>query len=231
MPTKPGPAQKDYISEAPFIPNSSNTTKPKHRGYNKSPICGKSVLPDSTTTTIMKFAAVMISCVAVAAAAPSYSGCTSGQGKKDYDQGYKMEQSSFKTSWGYLKKNCAKLEDLVTIMDTSAPTTPPCKTLGYGDALMKDYSSAQTKCFDDCSGSGKATGESLGMQFCAITGLNAVRGYSAPPPPTVAICNAIEVDKCKSQYASYINRACPGAKADPKNKQFYEDLKRTCHIV
>lgn len=91
-------------------------------------------------------------------------------------------------------------------MDTSAPTKPYCKSLGYADSLMANYAKAQTKCFDDCSGSGAASGQSLGMQFCAITGLQGVRGYSSPPPPTVAICNSIEVDKCKSTYASYVNK-------------------------
>jgi hypothetical protein len=58
---------------------------------------------------------------------------------------------------------------------------------------------AQDKCFDDCKGTGKIMGETLGSQFCAITGLSAQRGF--PQPPTVAICNAVEQSQVYSLSA------------------------------
>jgi hypothetical protein len=57
--------------------------------------------------------------------------------------------------------------------------------------------------------------QTLGSQFCAITGLTAARG--APQPPTVAICNSIEQSEVRkftaTMLASFVAHAACGSLA------------------
>jgi hypothetical protein len=49
-------------------------------------------------------AAVCVAVVAGSVSAAVPSQCTSGQGKKDYDAGKRFADSTFTTSWNFLKQ-------------------------------------------------------------------------------------------------------------------------------
>lgn len=89
------------------------------------------------------------------ASGSQYPGCSSGQGKRAYDQGVRLASSAFTTSWNFLEQDCGQLDVLVDIMDETAPYKPYCKTLGYIDALYEKYGAEQKNCFKDCKDSGK----------------------------------------------------------------------------
>lgn len=99
----------------------------------------------------------MASVMGLVLAAPNrrlVTDCTTGQGKRQYDQGVRLANSAFQSTWSLLGQDCAKLDELVGIMDGAAPTTPCCKNEGYLDAVYDKYSAAQEGCLSGCEGSG-----------------------------------------------------------------------------
>jgi hypothetical protein len=101
----------------------------------------------------------------------------------------------------------ARLQCLSTLCEAQARHVTPHDASPHLPHTLAAACRAQDKCFDDCKGTGKIMGETLGSQFCAITGLSAQRGF--PQPPTVAICNAVEQSQvCLSAPITWPLVAC-----------------------
>lgn len=150
--------------------------------------------------------------------------CNYGQGKQQYAQCNKNGATVMQKSFDYTD-GCDNIDTTYKAAKKQAPSGPPCCRSGYLAGVDSKYNYLQGKCINDCAGSGKMMGQTIGQQFCAI----AAFASSPTKGVTQQICNAVESTQCRSTYETFVNNNCPD-KLTPDNQDYFDSLANSCDV-
>jgi hypothetical protein len=143
------------------------------------------------------------------------SHCTSGNGKRGYDEGYKIESNLLEQIWSS-RFSCNTVEQFVSAINVSLSAVPSsdaylqCRNVGVSAAIQAQIYDKQVECSLGCYQSGSSIGTLNGEIYCGLPEEDNKRtgGYS--------ICAVSSTQGCASALRSYVQSNCAAkAAADP----------------